>query len=93
MRHGDHLVHVMLLTDPLTLTEPLIKSQDFVLRVQNGQTWVYPCESVVEIPRPRGTVPHFSRAKIPSSTNSQINSRFRWLQRSAAPKRPIRNIR
>lgn len=59
MRHGDHLVHVMLLTDPLTITEPLIKSQDFVLRVQNGQTWVYPCESVVEIPRPRGTVPNF----------------------------------
>ena len=65
MRHSDHLVHVMLLTDPLTITEPLIKSQDFVLRVQNGQTWVYPCESVVEIPRPRGVVPHFQPGANP----------------------------
>ena len=53
------MMHVSILSDPLTLTEPLIKSQDFNLRVQNGQTWLYPCEPVVEIPRPRGAVPNY----------------------------------
>jgi hypothetical protein len=59
IRHGDHLTHVSILTDPVTLTEPLIKTQDLVLRIQNGQTWLYPCEPVVEIERPRGAVPHY----------------------------------
>jgi hypothetical protein len=65
IRHADHLIHVSILTDPLTLTEPLIKSQDFTLRVQNGQTWLYPCESVVEIVRPRGIVPNFLPGQNP----------------------------
>jgi len=59
IRHDNHLMHVSILSDPLTLTEPLLKSQDFNLRVQNGQTWLYPCEPVVEIPRPRGAVPNY----------------------------------
>ena len=59
IRHGDHMIHASIVTDPLTLSEPLIKTQDFNLRVQNGQTWLYPCEPVVEIPRPRGAVPHY----------------------------------
>jgi hypothetical protein len=65
IRHGDHLIHVSIVTDPLTLTEPLIKSQDFNLRVQNGQTWLYPCEPVVEIPRPRGAVPNYLPGENP----------------------------
>lgn len=59
IRHGDRMIHVSILSDPLTLTEPLIKSQDFSLRVQTGQTWLYPCEPVVEIVRARGAVPNF----------------------------------
>lgn len=66
IRHGDHMIHVSILTDPLTLTEPLVKSQDFVLRIQNGQTWLYPCESVVEIEsRPRGAVPNYLPGENP----------------------------
>ena len=65
IRHGDRLIHVMILNDPLTLTEPLIKSQDFSLRVQNGQTWLYPCEPVVEIVRARGSVPNFLPGQNP----------------------------
>ena len=59
------MIHVSIVTDPLTLTEPLIKSQDFNLRVQNGQTWLYPCEPVVEIPRPRGAVPNYLPGENP----------------------------
>ncbi len=49
IRHGDHLTHVSIVTDPIYLTEPLIKSQDFNLLIEAGQNWLYPCESVVEI--------------------------------------------
>jgi hypothetical protein len=59
IRHGDHLTHVSIVTDPDTLTEPLIKSQDFIPRRQNGEVWLYPCEAVVEIERPRGAVPNY----------------------------------
>ncbi len=65
IRHGDHLVHMSVLTDPLTLTEPLVKTDDFNLRVQNGQTWLYPCEAVVEIVRPRGIVPSYQPGENP----------------------------
>jgi len=65
IRHADHMIHASILTDPLTLTEPLIKTQDFVLRVQNGQGWLYPCEAVEEIVRPRGAVPHFLPGENP----------------------------
>jgi len=59
IRHGDHMTHVSIVTDPVTLTEPMIRSQDFLLRGQNGEGWLYPCEAVVEIERPRGAVPHY----------------------------------
>jgi len=34
--------HVTILTDPVYLTEPLIKSQTFNLIIPEGQNWVYP---------------------------------------------------
>ena len=65
IRHSERMIHVMILNDPLTLTEPLIKTQDFTLRIQNGQTWLYPCEPVVEIERPRGAVPNYPPGENP----------------------------
>ena len=65
IRHGDNLTHVTIVTDPATLAEPFIRSNDLTLRVQNGQTWIYPCEAVVEIIRPRGAVPHFLPSENP----------------------------
>ena len=68
IRHGDRLTHVTVVTDPVYLTESLIKSQDFVQNVNvsgiggggitNG--WLYPCEYVDEIPgRAYGQVPSY----------------------------------
>jgi len=59
IRHGDHLTHVSIVTDPDSLTEPFIRTQDFVPRSQNGEAWLYPCDPVVEIERPRGAVPSY----------------------------------
>ncbi len=61
IRHGDHLTHVMILRDPAYLTEPLIKSEDFILNLHaSNASWVYHCRAVVEITtRPKGQVPHY----------------------------------
>jgi hypothetical protein len=66
IRHGNYMTHVSIVTDPVYLTEPLIKTQDFVNVVQNGSNWLYPCEEVEEIAgRPRGAVPNYLPGKNP----------------------------
>ena len=66
MRHGDYLVHVSEVTDPVTLTEPFVRTQVFHRTSAEGQNWLYPCESVVEIAnRPRGAVPNFLPGENP----------------------------
>lgn len=66
MRHGDYLVHVSEVTDPVTLTEPFVRTQVFHRTSEEGQNWLYPCESVVEIAnRPRGAVPNYLPGENP----------------------------
>jgi len=65
MLHGDILTHVSEITDPVYLTEPFVRSRAFRRATQEGQNWLYPCESVVEIPRPRGEVPHYLPGENP----------------------------
>ncbi len=58
--HGDYMLHVSEVTDPIFLTEPFVRTQVFRRISQEGQNWLYPCDYVVEIAnRPRGTVPHY----------------------------------
>jgi len=56
-RHDDLLTHVMMIEDPVYLSEPLVKSTGFVL-APNGSMEPYPCRPVVEVPREAGEVPH-----------------------------------
>jgi hypothetical protein len=66
IRHGDYFTHMMVLTDPVYLSEPLVKTQDFQKVSQEGQNWLYPCEPVVEIAgRPRGEVPNYLPGQNP----------------------------
>src|SRR5581483_5463701 len=66
IRHGNILTHVSIVTDPVYLSEPLIKSQDFNLILQGQQNWLYPCESVVEIPnQKRDRVPNYLLGRNP----------------------------
>lgn len=75
IRHADQLTHVTVVTDPVYLEEPMIKSQEFTLDLQIGyQTrgqnmlvnWLYPCEYVEEAPgRPQGWVPSFLPGENP----------------------------
>ena len=57
IRHGDFLMHVYMISDPVYLTEPLVKTNGFRLQL-NGEVQPYPCESVDEVIRAAGVVPH-----------------------------------
>jgi hypothetical protein len=56
-RHGDLLTHTMAITDPVYLTEPLVKTNGF--RLTSGVAMQpYPCQPAVEVERDPGDVPH-----------------------------------
>ena len=57
IRHDNYLTWVVIVTDPVYLTEPFIRTTDFVAD-PDQQIAPYPCKIVVEIQRPRGSIPH-----------------------------------
>ena len=57
-RRGDILTWVVITRDPVYLTEPLIRSTEYRLAL-NQQVPPYPCTVVAEVDRPRGVVPHW----------------------------------
>ena len=57
IRHENGLTWVTVINDPPYLTEPMIRSRDYVWSVA-GQIAPYPCESVEEIVRPKDAIPH-----------------------------------
>ena len=66
IRHDNHLTHVSVVTDPIYLTEPLIKSEDYVAMANPGNNWLWPCEYVDEAPgRPQGAVPAYLPGENP----------------------------
>ncbi len=66
IRHGNQLTHVSIATDPVYLTEPLIKSQDYGLNENSAGNWLWPCEYVDELPgRPQGVVPSYMPGENP----------------------------
>ena len=66
-RQGDYLTHISIVEDPVYLTEPLIRSESFLLAPEREgqQVWTYPCEVIVEVYRPQGSVPHFQPGENP----------------------------
>lgn len=69
IRHGDRLTHVTVVTDPIYLEEPLVKTQDYVLNVSSNANWLWPCEYVDEAPgRKQGEVPSFMPGENPFMT-------------------------
>jgi hypothetical protein len=61
VRNGEVLTRMWALHDPIYLTEPLVKSEDFVLagRSLPPQNFLYECHPVVEVVRPKGVVPAY----------------------------------
>jgi hypothetical protein len=59
VRHGDRLMIVMIVYDPIYLEEPYLRSRTWVLDPTHVRLPTEPCEPAVEIVRPAGAVPHY----------------------------------
>jgi len=57
MRHGDYLTVAVLVYDPVYLTEPFMRTTDYVF-TPNQNIGPYPCESVEEVVGVPGRVPN-----------------------------------
>jgi len=59
VRHDRILTHMAIVSDPVYLAEPLVRTTDFAIAVEDNASWLWPCEYVEEIiGRPKGDVPH-----------------------------------
>jgi len=66
IRHGNIMTHLIVWTDPVYLSEPLMRSEDFVLQERTSGNWLWPCEYVDEIlDRPHSAVPNYLPGKSP----------------------------
>ncbi|HEY5665352.1 MAG TPA: hypothetical protein VIV64_01430 [Gammaproteobacteria bacterium] len=65
IRRGNLLSHVMIITDPVYLSEPYVNSQEFVLMDRENQNWLYNCEYVMEVPMDKNDVPHYLPGENP----------------------------
>jgi hypothetical protein len=71
-RHGDYLTITTVIEDPVFLTEPLVRSDNWYL--DPGQhIGIFGCEPAAEVPKPEGTVPHH----LPG-TNQNLREFANW---------------
>jgi cyclase len=60
IKHGTSLTRMGVITDPIYLTEPLVKTENFVQNPKLQVNWIWPCEPVEEVvTREKGAVPHY----------------------------------
>ncbi len=57
IRHGDNLTLETVIYDPAYLTEPFIRTRNYVYQ-EHERIPPYPCEPQVEVVRPKGAIPH-----------------------------------
>jgi len=66
IRNDKYLTHVVIMTDPVYLAEPMIRTTDFSIATQDNGNWLWPCEYVEEISgRVKGEVPHYLPGENP----------------------------
>src|SRR5215831_17199372 len=66
IRHGQYLTHLAVISDPVYLAEPLIRSTDFQIAVEDNGPWLWPCEYVEEIAgKSKVAVPHYQPGQNP----------------------------
>jgi hypothetical protein len=69
IRHDRILTHVSIVTDPIYLSEPLVKTQSYTLSENSGGNWLWPCEYVDELPgTQQGVVPSYMPGQNPFVT-------------------------
>jgi glyoxylase-like metal-dependent hydrolase (beta-lactamase superfamily II) len=66
VRHGEHLTNVAVLSDPVYLTESLVRSSDYERQPADPGAWLYACDDGEQIlDRPDDAVPHYLFGKQP----------------------------
>jgi len=49
IRHGDHLTNVTVVTDPVFLSEPEVRSNDYYRNIADHRNWLYACDDGEQI--------------------------------------------
>jgi cyclase len=49
VRHGDHLTHTSVITDPVYLAEPEVRTTDFFRQPLDHQSWLFACDDGEQI--------------------------------------------
>jgi len=66
VRHGDHLTDTTVVTDPVFLTEPEVRSNDYVRQPGDHHAWLYACDDGEQITgRAPDVVPNYLFGKQP----------------------------
>src|SRR5262249_8704851 len=66
IRHGQYLTHLAIISDPVYLAEPMIRSTDFQIAVEDNGPRLWPCEYVEEIAgKSKVAVPHYQPGQNP----------------------------
>src|SRR5690349_19003944 len=74
-RHGDFLTVMTIVTDPVYLTEPFVRTTDYELDLHQ-QIPPYPCGVVQEVDRAKGQVPHYLPGTNPYLTEFAIRHKI-----------------
>lgn len=60
IRHGDRITHVSILTDPIYLAEPLVRTTEMLRSDRDPDAWLYACDDGEQITgRPDDKIPHY----------------------------------
>src|SRR5688572_25493664 len=60
LRHGDHLTTVTVVSDPVFLSEPMVRSTDFARLPVDPGAWLYACDDSEQVlDRPEDDVPNY----------------------------------
>ena len=66
VRHGDRLTNVTVVSDPVFLSEPMVRSNDYYRQPVDPGAWLYACDDGEQIlDRPDDAVPHYLFGKQP----------------------------
>ncbi|PWT99912.1 MAG: hypothetical protein C5B51_26160 [Terriglobia bacterium] len=66
VRHGDHLTDTTVVTDPVFLSEPEVRSNDYARQPGDHHAWLYACDDGEQITgRAPDSVPHYPFGKQP----------------------------
>ena len=66
IRHGDRITFTFIVTDPVYLSEPLIRSTELLRLNRNPDAWLYACDDGEQIVgRPDDKIPHYLYGQYP----------------------------